>query len=81
MLKNALSVWFLYYDNQVPNLVAVETVDSEKIATKLESACISADREPKLIVYIQVINTKHALYTPCVSMRFDKTIHYDCCTV
>jgi uncharacterized pyridoxal phosphate-containing UPF0001 family protein len=54
------------YNHQVPNLVAVETIDSEKIATKLESACISADREPKLIVYIQVVID--ALHAFCIHM-------------
>ena len=37
----------------VPNLSVVETVDSLKLAMKLDAACVSAKREP-LKIYIQV---------------------------
>lgn len=37
----------------VPNLSVIETVDSEKLASKLNSACESCDR-PSLDVYVQV---------------------------
>ncbi|KAG5181979.1 hypothetical protein JKP88DRAFT_269998 [Tribonema minus] len=39
---------------KVPNLVAVETVDDDKIASKLNSACAAAGRASKLQVYLQV---------------------------
>jgi uncharacterized pyridoxal phosphate-containing UPF0001 family protein len=61
----------------VPNLVAVETIDSEKIATKLESACISADREAKLIVYIQVIDAVYALYIHMACVCFARRRCYE----
>lgn len=38
----------------VPNLVAVETVGSEKLARKLDGACEGAKRETPLDVFIQV---------------------------
>jgi pyridoxal phosphate enzyme (YggS family) len=38
----------------VPNLAAVETVDSLKLATKLSSACEAASRQEPLGIFIQV---------------------------
>jgi pyridoxal phosphate enzyme (YggS family) len=38
----------------VPNLYMLETIDSEKLANKLQNACALANRETPLIVLIQV---------------------------
>ena len=38
---------------EVPNLSVVETVDSEKLATKLNNGCVLVDRE-NLDIFIQV---------------------------
>jgi len=38
----------------VPNLCCVETVDSEKLATKLNTACVSAERREVLDILIQI---------------------------
>jgi uncharacterized pyridoxal phosphate-containing UPF0001 family protein len=38
----------------VPNLACVETVDDEKVASKLNSACTAAERTENLSIYLQV---------------------------
>ena len=40
---------------EVPNLYIVETVDSLKLALKLNAACVSCERPERLKIYIQVI--------------------------
>eukprot|EP00455_Lapot_gusevi_P057392 TRINITY_DN9768_c0_g1_i2.p1 TRINITY_DN9768_c0_g1~~TRINITY_DN9768_c0_g1_i2.p1 ORF type:complete len:256 (-),score=59.66 TRINITY_DN9768_c0_g1_i2:13-780(-) len=39
---------------EIPNLWAVETVDSEKLATQLNKACVSVGRPDKLRIFIQI---------------------------
>jgi pyridoxal phosphate enzyme (YggS family) len=39
---------------EIPNLYMVETVDTEKLADKLNNACVAADRVTPLNIFIQV---------------------------
>jgi len=49
----------------VPNLAVVETVDSVKLATKLNSACEAADRKNPLEVCVQVNTSGEASKSGC----------------
>lgn len=47
---------------KVPNLWCVESVDSLKLADKLNSACINAQRETPLNIFVQVHTSDEETY-------------------
>ncbi|KAK8795531.1 hypothetical protein WA158_000188 [Blastocystis sp. Blastoise] len=63
---------------KVPGLWCVESVDSEKLADKLNSACVNAERQTPLNVFVQVHTSDEETKTGCLPSETIDIVRHIC---